>query len=142
MRLYYRQLTARMDFPPSRFVKIENNTISVNASSRAEGKLALMELRLKKKELGVQKRLLSAEQKLIRAGYTEEVRTRGSMLRGAGAIGRIFRVFQSNSRDNRRVKLASDLAPLERQKQDVEKWILLVERVILQVESQMLSFSA
>ena len=75
-----------MDLSPSTFVKIDGTRVSVAAHGTAEAKLALKELKLKKKELGVQKRVIASRQKEVRASYTDEVRTRGSMMRGGAAL--------------------------------------------------------
>ena len=120
------------------FVKIEGTRVSVNANGLAEAKLALKELKLKKKEFGIQKKIIIARQKEIRAAYTDEVRTRGSMIRGGGGIGKFFRAIQTISRDSKRSNLAADLAPLEKAKQEVEATIYAIEHVILQIESQIL----
>lgn len=130
-----------MDLTASKFVTIdiENARVSVNANGLAEAKLALKELKLKKKEFGIQKKIIIARQKEIRAAYTNEVRTRGSMVRGSGGVGKFFRAIQTISRDSKRSKLASDLAPLEKAKQDVEIIIHTIESVILKVEAQLLS---
>ena len=123
-------------------MNIEGVGVSVNATSLPEAKLALKELRLKKKEFGIQKKLILARQQEIRASYTEEVRTRGSIVRGGGGIGKFLRLVQTISRDSKRSRLAVDLAPLEREKQEVENMIHTIDRVILQVEAQLLRYEA
>jgi len=127
-----------MDLSPSTFVKIDGTRISVSAHGAAEAKLALKELKLKKKELGVQKRILVSRQKEIRASYTEEVRTRGSMVRGGGGFGRFIRAVQTISRDSKRAGLAGELAPLERARQDVEAMIHAIDTLIIKVEAELL----
>lgn len=127
-----------MEITPSNFVKIEGTRVSVNANGLAEAKLALKELKLKKKEFGIQKKVILTRQKEIRAAYTDEVRTRGSMVRGGGGVGKFFRAIQTISRDSKRSSLAADLAPLEKAKQEIEAMIHTIEHVILQVESQIL----
>jgi hypothetical protein len=127
-----------MDLSPTTFVKIEGTRISVAAQGAGEAKLALKELKLKKKELGMQRRLLASRQKEVRASYTDEVRTRGSMVRGGGGFGRFIRAVQTISRDSKRAGLANELAPLERAKQDVEAMIHAVDTLILKVEAELL----
>jgi hypothetical protein len=131
-----------MEITPSNFVTIEGTRVSVNATGLAEAKLALKELKLKKKEFGIQKKLIMTRQKEIRASYTDEVRTRGSMVRGGGGVGKFFRAIQTFSRDNKRAGLAADLAPLEKAKQEVEAMIHTLDHVILQVEAQLLRSEA
>ena len=127
-----------MEITPSNFVKIEGTRVSVNANGLAEAKLALKELKLKKKEFGIQKKVILASQKEIRAAYTEEVRTRGSMVRGGGGVGKFFRAIQTISRDSKRSSLATDLAPLEKAKQEIEAMIHAIEHLILQIEAKIL----
>lgn len=127
-----------MDLSPTTFVKIEGARISVSVQGAGEAKLALKELKLKKKEFGIQRRLLASRQKEVRASYTDEVRTRGSMVRGGGGLGRFIRAVQTISRDSKRAGLANELAPLERAKQDVEAMIHAVDILILKVEAELL----
>jgi hypothetical protein len=131
-----------MDLPPSTFVKIEGTLVSVNATSLAEAKLALKELKIKKREFGIQKRVIAGRLKEIRATYTQEVRTRGSMVRGGGGVGKFFRAIQTFSRDGKRSQLASDLAPLAQAKQGVEAMIHAIDSLILQVEARLLKHEA
>lgn len=89
----------------------------------------------------MQKRTITEQQKSIRAQYTDEVRSRGSMIRGGGGFGKIVRSFQNLSRDNRRAKLANDLAPYEQKKQDIEAMIRTIDSVIIQLETAILKQS-
>jgi hypothetical protein len=130
-----------MDLSPSTFVKIEGTQISVEAHGAAEAKLALKELKLNKKELGIQKRVIASRQKEVRSSYTDEVRTRGSMMRGGGGFGRLVRAFQTVSRDSKRAGLANELAPLERAKQDIEAMIHAIDTLIIKVEAELLRAS-
>ena len=127
-----------MGMAETNFVKIEGTKVHVNATGLAEVKIALKELKLKKKEYTLIKRQLTDQQKAIRATYTQEVRSRGSMLRGGGGFGRLVRAFQTVSRDNTRANLANDLAPFENQKFEVEAVIAAIESCILQIESALL----
>lgn len=131
-----------MEITPSNFVSIDGTKVSVNATGLAQAKLALKELKLKKKEFGLQKKLIAARRKEIRAAYTSEVRTRGSMVRGGGNVGKLFRVMQTFSRDNKRAGLATDLAPLEKSEQEIDAMIQTLDNVILQVEAQLLLHAA
>ena len=93
------------------FVQIVGKEIRVNTSTVAEAKFAIKELKLKKKEYSLQKRAVTDKQKEIRAQYTDEVRSRGSMMRGGGGLGKFVRAVQSASRDSKRAQLANALAP-------------------------------
>jgi hypothetical protein len=116
-------------------VQLVGNVIRVRTNSLDEAKMAIKELKLMKKQYALSKRTVGEEQKRIRAQYTQEVRSRGSMMRGGGGIGRFVRDIQSGSRDNRKARLASDLAPLEQKKQEIETVIRAIDSTIIQVEA-------
>lgn len=130
-----------MNITPSNFVQIQGTQVSVVASGLAEVRMALKELKLKKKEFGIQKKLIMAQQKEIHASYTNEVRTRGSMVRGGGGIGKIFRAIQTVSRDSKRSTLAADLAPLERAMQEVEAILIKLDQAILKLEIHLIQYA-
>jgi len=131
-------LGGSMELIPTTFVQIVGSTVTVSANSVAEAKLALKELKLKKKEYGLLKRSVNEREKGIRATYTEEVRTQGSMMRGGGGFGRFVRGIQAVSRDGKRSQLANALAPLEAEKQDIEAMLGAIDSAILQVEAHLL----
>ena len=84
-----------MDLSPTQFVVFEGTRIKCVAETVDQGRLAIKELKLKKKEFGLMKREVVARQKEIRAAYTHKIRTRGSMVKGGGGLGKIFRAFQT-----------------------------------------------
>jgi hypothetical protein len=102
--------------------------------SVAEAKIAIKELKLKKKEYALVKREITQHQKQIRAEYTDSVRKRGSKFRGGGSIGRLVRTVQTINRDTARRNLAQELAPSEEQKNAVEAMINVIDQAIVQVE--------
>ena len=130
-----------MELANTSYVQIVGTNLNVNASSLAEAKIALKELKLKKKEFALEKRSINQRQKEIRASYTSEVRSRGSKVRGGGGVGKFFRAVQTVSRDNKRAQLASDLAPFEQEKQNIEAIIHTIDSAMLQVESYILNES-
>jgi hypothetical protein len=101
-----------MDLSPAAYVQIEGTQVRVQCKTLAELKIAIKELKLKKKEFNLIKRNINEKQKSIRAAYTNEVRSRGSMVRGGGGLGRFFRALQSISRDRRRSNFAAQLEPV------------------------------
>ena len=127
-----------MDFPTTTFVKIEGTKLSVGASSIAEAKIALKELKLMKKQFGLTKREIISKQKEIRADHTHEVRTRGSMVRGGGGLGKFVRLIQSSSRDAKKANLAHTLSPLEKEQQECEAMMHTIDTAILQLQAQLL----
>ena len=108
--------------------------ISVRANSVPEAKLALKELKLKKKELSLLKKQVTEQERQIRAGYTHQVRQRGSKFQGGGTVGKFIRLAQTASRDAARHNLAQQLAPYEQQKRKIEAMKSAIEQLILQVE--------
>ncbi|SRR5258706_2141242 len=127
-----------MDNLSNELVKIEGNKISATMNSVAEAKLIIKELKLKKKQYSLDKKTLANQQKQIRAQYTSEVRTRGSMVRGSGTLTSIARTMQRYSRDGRRARLANDLEPFEKKKHEVENILAAIDNVILQTETYIL----
>lgn len=123
------------------FVQIIENEIRIHTNNATEIKIAIKELKLKKKEFSILKQTIMAEQKRIRAQYTVEVQTRGSLVRGGGSVGRFIRSVQTISRDGRRAQLARDLAPLETKKQNFEATIRAIDQAIIQLESALLKQS-
>lgn len=123
----------------SNLVQIIGTQVIVNTNTAAEAKLAIKELKLKKKEYSLQKKAVTEQEKLIRAQYTAEVRSRGSVMRGGGGIGKFFRVLQSSSRDSRRAQLARDLAPYENEKHEIESMMRAIDSAIIQIEAALLN---
>jgi len=113
---------------------LPNGQVSIHVSNVAEAKLALSELRTKKKELALAKRAAIQEQRQIRAGYTSAVRQRGSKFVGGGSIGRIARGLQTASRDATRRQLANALAPLEDRRSGIDARILALDAAIVQLQ--------
>lgn len=117
------------------FVTItDNGELRVSAQSVPEAKIALKQLKLKKKEYALVKREISQHQKQIRAEYTDMIRQRGSKFIGGGGIGRLVRTVQTINRDADRRILAQQLAPLEQKKNAIEAIINTIDQMILQVE--------
>lgn len=122
-------------------IEIAGTEVTVKADTLADARLAIKELKLKKKEYSLRKRAIADAQRNLRAQYTEDVRARGSMMRGGGFFGKVARAFQSSSRDSRRARLAAELAPYETKKQEIEAVIRALDSAILQVEAAILQHS-
>ncbi len=115
----------------------ENGSIDVSTNTVTEAKLAIKELRRRKRELGVTKREINEKMREIRAAYTDQVRSRSPMMRGGGGFGRAMRMLQTGSRAGTRQQLARELAPWEVQRATIERHILLVDGVITRMEAQL-----
>jgi hypothetical protein len=117
------------------FVNIsDNGDLHVSAKSLAEAKIAIKELKLKKREYALVKREISQKQKSVRAEYTNSIRQKGSKFIGGGGLGRLVRTVQTISRDADRRTLAQELAPLEQQKNAIEGIVNSIDQAILQLE--------
>ena len=120
---------------PNSFVTItDNGELCISAQSIAETKIAIKELKLKKKEYALVKRTIYQNQKQIRADYTDRVRQRGSKFIGGGSIGRFVRTVQTINRDDERRILAQQLSPLEQQKNTIDRIITAIDQAVLQCE--------
>jgi hypothetical protein len=111
-----------------------NGQILVHATNAPQAKVAIRELRVRKKELSLSKRAIMQQQREIRAAYTNLVRQRGSKVIGGGAVGRLVRTFQTMNRDAARRQLAKELAPLEQQRSEIEACIVAIDSVIIQLQ--------
>lgn len=120
-------------------VDIAKGKVEARADTVADAKLAIKELKLKKKELALAKKQVTEQQREIRAAYTEKTRHRMPRMRGGGEFGRIIRAAQSSSHAADRQHLAKQLAPLEKQRDQLESLITTVDTVILKLEGQILS---
>lgn len=123
-------LTVRRSF----ITMAPNGSISVMATSKDEHRLALGELKQKKKECALLKRQISEQIRLLKTEYAQEVRMRNSKFRGGGTIGRLIRGFQTVERDSRRQELGAELEPLEQQQADAIAMELAIDKMILQIQ--------
>jgi hypothetical protein len=98
-------------------------------------KLAIKELRLAKKSLGVQKKAVTTQMAQMRARRRIEQGKRGPMMRGGGSLGKIVRAGQRAGRDAERKQHAEALAPLERNKAEIDRRMLNIDAAITQLES-------
>lgn len=132
-------LTASAFDQSFQFVTVNSlGNISVHASTAADTKLAIKELRLLRKSFSLEKRQVTAQHKAVRAQHTHDIRQRGSIFRGGGGFGRFIRSMQTASRDSARTHLARALRPLETEQQRIEHAITQIDSLIAQVETQAL----
>lgn len=122
-------------------VKIDEKKgeIEVKVDTAADAKLAIKELRLKKKELMLQKKGTMEQQREIRAAYTEKTRNRLPAVRGGGGLGKAIRGVQSANRAGARKDLAKALEPYEKQRVHLEKVMIAIDSVILQIQQKSLT---
>lgn len=109
-----------------------------SASSVAEAKVVLRELRLKKKEVALAKREVTAKQREVRSQYTGYVRRRGSKLIGGGGVGHFIRALQTVDRDAKRRDLAQALEPLQQEADRLDRLIAALDQALLNLEGYVL----
>jgi hypothetical protein len=115
-------------------VSINGAEVSYSVSNTAEAKTAIKELKLLKKGYALQKKEVATEIQAIKFNYSQEVRSRGSMMRGGGGFGRFIRVFQTASRDTKRSGLASEIQPFEYRKAELDGIMHAIDQLVVKLE--------
>lgn len=110
--------------------RIDGLDIEVSVSSHSQAKLAIKQLRLEKRRLGLEKKQADAAMKAIRA----EVGKSSPMVRGGGALGNTVRAFQRLGRENARQRLAEALAPHQQRKAEIDRLLVNIDTMILSLE--------
>ena len=123
---------------PLPIVSFRDGRFELNVRNKAECKLALQAIRVKKKEVHLAKKENMEEQRRIRAAYTDYVRRRGSRYPGGGRIGKFVRLIQTMNRDQQRLALANELAPYEHRRKEYEELLMACERGIGEAERMLL----
>lgn len=125
-----------MKLSPARFVSIDGTNVQLNINNDKEAKIALTELRHKRKELTLIKRKLQAEQKLVRQKNTAQGRRlsgftlANSVARLIGLGGGIGRIG-SAARAMQRLDLERKLSPTEDSQNAIDETILNIDSAIL-----------
>lgn len=89
------ELAQKLQNAPQSYVTFTpSGEIIVRANTVAEAKLALKELKLKKKEQSILKKQLMEQERQIRATYTDTVRRRGSKFQSGNTVGKYVRLYQ------------------------------------------------
>lgn len=123
---------------PSGLIAIQSDEMRTKIATPAEGKLAIKELRLLKKQLGLQKREVNAELQALRTQYSQSTKRRGSSVRGGGSVGRFFRSMDQLSRDSQRSTHANALDPYLAQRARIDERIGAVDQMIIKIEAVLL----
>lgn len=90
--------------------------IGVNLKTAAESKLAIKDLRLRKRALSAEKRVVTQEMAVIRREYTVKNANRGPSIRGGGNVGKFVRTMDSVNRSLERSNRERELDPLDARK--------------------------
>lgn len=117
---------------PSGLTIAPNGDMSVQWNTTAEARAIIKELRLKKKELQLQKREPTGRQQQLRASYTDFARQHD----GHHVLMKSMNKADSQMRSQHRKKLATDLAPLEKSKAEIDSRINHIDHLILQIEAK------
>jgi hypothetical protein len=112
-------------------VNILDGQIDVTFTNETEGKIVLQELRLRRKAYNLRKYAINEQQRALLDTYAGELEKQGQP---AEAPGRSLGTLNAS-----RARLAKGLAPLEREKQQIEGILQTIESVIVQVEAEMLT---
>ncbi len=123
---------------PLPIVSYREGCFEFNVRSKAECKLAIQAIRVKKTEVQLAKKENMEEQRQVRAAYTDYVRRRGSRYPGGGRLGKFVRLIQTMSRDQQRLALANELAPYENRRREFEALLMACERGICEAEGILL----
>jgi hypothetical protein len=118
-------------------VGIVNGKIDVAFNTEAEGKIALQELRLRKKAYNLRKYALSEQERALLDAYAAEAEKPPSVS-GARGGDEMLDYDLVGSWEANRAKLANDLEPLEMEKRQIDAMLQTIESVIVQVEAEML----
>src|SRR5215211_7659624 len=94
----------------------DDGQIRVRATSVAEAKLAIKQLRLRKKAVGLEKREVTQAITAINAERRMQTANQGRMMRGGGNLGQLTRTFQGISRDMDKSRHAARLQPYQQEK--------------------------
>lgn len=111
----------------------DHHEIRYNPRSPSEVKLTLKEARLAKRGISNVKRQIMEAKRVIRAKYTEGIRTHTK--------AKEFWLYAPSLATQRKM-LADDLAPLEAEQQTLENLRILVEQSIVQLEGWLMSFES
>ncbi len=122
-----------MQLSSARFVSIIGTEVHANPASNAEGKIALRELRQKKKEFGLRRRALLSQQKAARDA-AERAEGRPARAKKTGlfaAVGRLFR--KAKARAPKR-----DLAEIDADLKAVDDILFNIDSCAVQIEGKLL----
>ncbi len=108
--------------------------IVVSVSSVADARLASKDVRLRKRELGVEKKAVTQQMAAMRADYRTSIANRGPSMRGGGNLGKFVRGMDQINRANARSSQANALQPYEVQKQVIDRQIVSLDTLLNQLD--------
>jgi hypothetical protein len=118
-------------------VAIVDGKIEVSFDSETEGKVALQELRLRRKAYNLRKYALNEQERALLETYAAALEKQGPSSVSNGKDASLATDLSAGWTASR-TRLARSLAPLEREKLEIEAILQTIESVIVQVEAEML----
>jgi hypothetical protein len=119
-------------------VSIVDGKIEVSFADETEGKIVLQELRLRRKGYNLRKYAINEQQRALLDTYAAELEQQCEPSPGSGRSSLSIEE-RARASDASRARLAESLAPLEREKQEIEAMLETIESVIVQVEAELLT---
>lgn len=116
----------------------DDGSIRLSLHSIPEAKLAVKQLKLRKQEIALEKKAVTAKMAEVRASRQIALGNRSSMVRGGGKLGSFVRTTQRFERDSERARHAATMAPMERQKAVIERRLLNVQAAITAAQEYIL----
>lgn len=119
----------------------DDGQIAYKVNSVAEAKQAIKTLRLRKKQVGLEKREVTQVITAINAERRAQTANQGRMVRGGGDFGKLARSLQGMSRDADKRNHAARLQPYQQEKARLDQYMLTIDRLITELETYILQHS-
>jgi hypothetical protein len=123
-----------MKLTPMRFTTIEGTDVTVHVTSPDDAKRAIKELRHRKKEVGLHRRVLVRQQKAAQKEEVRSERASAERARRRGVIASVTRVASLF----RKEKPIYDLASIQQELQMTDDVMHNIDECILQIEGKLL----
>jgi hypothetical protein len=119
----------------ARFVSILGTEVHANPASKAEGKIALAELRQKKKEYALRRRALVSQQRAAKdaAERAEGTATQNKKRGFAALIGKLFRKAKARTPKRDLAEIDADLAAVDEILFNLDSCAVQIEGKLLQL---------
>lgn len=111
-----------------------DGSVVLNVHSANDAIIAVKELKVRKKELLLERKYVRQRIRELKADYAQEVRMRNSKFQGGGKLGRIIRMVQTANRDSIRQSFGLQLDPLNDECLNLENRILFIDNAMHQLE--------
>lgn len=112
-----------------------SGAVLCRASSVAEAKLIIKDLKLQKRLIATEKKQVNAVMATMRAEHRTSMANRGPSMRGGGGVGKFIRDMDAISRSSARSRHANALVPYQRQKDHLDRTLVELDSVINQLDA-------